>query len=99
MSTVTHATAISETPDRSSGGTTHRRDDLPLTRLYAMRAGYLLMAVGLALVKWPLLPAAHKMPLFEGVTLCILTAMSILALVGLRHPVRMLPLLVLETVW
>ena len=32
------------------------RPDLPLTRLHLMRAGYLLMAVGLAVVKWPLLP-------------------------------------------
>ena len=27
--------------------------DLPLYRLHLMRAGYLLMGVGLALVKWP----------------------------------------------
>lgn len=28
--------------------------DLPLHRLHLMRAGYLLMGVGLAVVKWPL---------------------------------------------
>ena len=42
--------------------------DLSLTRLHLMRAGYLLMGVGLALVKWPLLPDAAALPLFEGVT-------------------------------
>lgn len=73
--------------------------DLSLTRLYAMRAGYLLMGVGLAIVKWPLLSAAHTIPLYEGVTLCLLTAMSLLALVGLRYPVRMLPVLLFETAW
>ena len=52
---------------------------LSLTRLHLMRAGYLLMVVGLALKKWPLLPDAHTMPLYEGVTLCILVAMSLLA--------------------
>lgn len=72
---------------------------LSLARLHAMRAGYALMAVGLAVRKWPLLPHAHTMPLYEGVTLCLLTAMSILAIVGLRQPVRMLPLLVFETLW
>jgi hypothetical protein len=41
-----------------------------------MRGGYLLMGVGLAVVKWPLLPGASDLPLFEGVTLCLLTAMS-----------------------
>lgn len=46
--------------------------DLSLTRLHLMRAGYLLVGVGLALVKWPLLPDAHSLPLFEGVTLCLL---------------------------
>lgn len=73
--------------------------ELSLTRLNLMRAGYLLMAVGLALVKWPLLPDAHTQPLYEGVTLCFLTAMSLLALLGLRHPVKLLPLLLLESAW
>jgi hypothetical protein len=72
---------------------------LSATRLHLMRAGYLLMAAGLAIVKWPLLPEAHALPLYEGVTLCLLTALSLLALVGLRHPVTLLPLLVFECVW
>jgi hypothetical protein len=72
---------------------------LPLTRLHAMRGGYLFMGGGLALVKWPLLPDAHTMPLYQGVTLCLLTALSLLALLGLRHPVALLPVLLLETTW
>jgi hypothetical protein len=73
--------------------------DLSLTRLHVMRAGYLLMVVGLALVKWPLLPDAHTLPLYEGVTLCLLTAMSLLALLGLRYPVKLLPVLIFESAW
>lgn len=73
--------------------------DLSLTRLHLMRAGYLLMGVGLALVKWPLLPEASTLPLYEGVTLCLLTAMSLLAFVGLLHPVKLLPLLLFESAW
>jgi hypothetical protein len=72
---------------------------LSLTRLHLMRAGYLLMGVGLVVVKWPLLPDAHTLPLYEGVTLCLLTAMSLLAFVGLLHPVKLLPLLVFESAW
>ena len=64
-----------------------------------MRGGYLLMGVGLALVKWPLLPDAHTQPLYEGVTLCLLVAMSLLAFLGLRYPVKLLPLLLFESVW
>jgi hypothetical protein len=73
--------------------------DLSLTRLHLMRAGYLLIGVGLVLVKWPLLPDADALPLYEGVTLCLLTAMSLLAFVGLRHPVKLLPLLLFEAAW
>ena len=57
------------------------------------------MAVGLALVKWPLLADAASLPLYEGVTLCLLTAMSLLALLGLRHPVKLLPVLLFEAAW
>ena len=73
--------------------------ELSLTRLYLMRAGYLLMGLGLALVKWPLLPDAAGMPLYEGVTVCMLTALSLLAFLGLRYPVRMLPVLLFESAW
>ena len=72
---------------------------LSLPRLHALRGGYLFMGGGLALVKWPLLPDAPTYSFYEGVTLCLLTAMSLLALLGLRHPVRLLPVLVLETLW
>lgn len=72
---------------------------LSVARLNVMRAGYLLMGVGLVLVKWPLLPDAHTLPLFEGVTLCLLTAMSLLAFLGLRYPVKLLPVLLFESGW
>ncbi|HET7329123.1 MAG TPA: hypothetical protein VFJ14_17770 [Nocardioidaceae bacterium] len=73
--------------------------DLSLTRLHLMRVGYLVMGGGLALVKWPLLPDAPTLPLYEGVTLCLLTAMSLLALLGLRYPVKLLPVLLFESAW
>jgi hypothetical protein len=73
--------------------------DLSLTRLHLLRAGYLLMGIGLALVRWPLLPDAASLPLYEGVTLCLLTAMSLLAFLGLRYPVKLLPVLLFESAW
>ena len=73
---------------------------LPLYRLHLMRAGYLLMGLGLAVVKWPLIVnGADSLPLFEGVVACMLTALSLLAFLGLRYPVKMLPLLVFESAW
>jgi hypothetical protein len=80
--------------------TTHApAPELPLYRLHAMRAGYLLMGVGLAVVKWPLLASADSMPVFEGVVTCLLVALSLFALLGLRYPVRMLPVLLFESAW
>ena len=87
-------TAVSPTDRRHPTG-----PELSLTQLYAMRAGFALMVVGLAVKKWPLLPEAHTLPLYDGVTLMLLTAMSLLALVGLRYPVKMLPVLLFETLW
>ena len=75
---------------------------LPLFRVNLMRTGYLLMVVGLALVKWPLFfrdGGVAALPVFEGAVAALLTAMSLLALVGLRHPLTMLPVLVLESLW
>ncbi|WP_139006183.1 hypothetical protein [Arthrobacter crystallopoietes] len=75
-------------------------NELPLYRLHLMRAGYFYMAVGLAIFKVPdLFSNGASRPLMEGVVTCFLTAMCILAFVGLRYPVRMLPLLLFESIW
>jgi hypothetical protein len=73
--------------------------ELSVFRLNLMRAGYAFMAVGLFVVKWPLLPDAKTLPLYEGVVVCMLTAMSLLWLVGLRYPVKLIPLLLFESAW
>ena len=52
---------------------------LPAYRVNLMRAGYLLMAVGLAVTRWPLLGSAASRPVFEGVVTALLAAMSLLA--------------------
>jgi hypothetical protein len=93
MATTTHTT-----PSTFSR-TTVPEAGLSLRRLHLMRAGYLLMGVGLVLVKWPLLRDARTLPLYEGVTLCLLVAMSLLAFLGLRYPVRLLPVLLFESTW
>ena len=74
--------------------------ELPLYRLNLMRVGYAVMSFGLVAVKWPLLVThPDPWPLFEGVETCILVAMSLLALLGLRYPVRLLPILLFECAW
>ena len=77
-----------------------RPGELSLHRLHLMRVGYLVMGVGLAAVKWPLVIGYDRsMPLFEGVVAVLLTAMSLLAFLGLRYPVRLLPILIFECLW
>ncbi len=74
--------------------------DLPLRRLNLMRVGYAAMGLGLAVVTWPDVVAYDRsMPLYEGVVAVLLTAMSLLALLGLRYPVRLLPILLFEILW
>ena len=63
-----------------------------LIRLYALRATYLLIAVGLGITVWPgLLHHEHPWPLMYGVVQCVLAAVSLLALLGLRYPMQMMP--------
>ena len=74
--------------------------EVSLLRLYALRAGYLLLVVGLGLTVWPGM-IHHEKPwtLMQGVVHCMLAAMSALAILGLRYPLKMLPLLFFEVAW
>lgn len=73
---------------------------LSVRRLNVMRIGYLVMGVGLAVRKWPLLiNRIEPWPLMEGVATYMLVAMGLLALLGLRYPVEMLPILLFESAW
>jgi hypothetical protein len=75
-------------------------DQLPLWRLNLLRAGYAILGIGLAIVEWPGI-IHHDKPwaLMEGVVSCMLGALSILALLGLRYPLKMLPILLFESAW
>jgi hypothetical protein len=72
---------------------------LALWQLNLLRVGYLVMGGGLAVYKWPLLFADKPWGLAQGTVECLLVAMSVLALLGLRHPQRMLPILLFEVAW
>ena len=69
-------------------------------RLYLLRAMYLFMAVGLALVIWPsiLMPVSPEAN-SGSVVRALLGALGLLCLLGLRYPLQMLPLLVFELLW
>ena len=71
-----------------------------LLRLYALRAVYLFVAVGIAATIWPAL-VSHRAdwPLMNGVACSLLAAVSVLAALGLRYPLQMLPVLLFEPAW
>jgi hypothetical protein len=73
---------------------------ISLWRLYALRLAYLILVVGLGLMIWPGI-VHHDKPweLMQGVVHCMLAAISALAILGLRYPLRMLPLLFFELAW
>lgn len=74
--------------------------DLPLYRLYLLRAMYLLIAVAQGSQTWPaILRHTHHWDMWHGVGMSFLGALTALALLGVRYPVKMLPLLIFELAW
>jgi hypothetical protein len=71
--------------------------ELSRFRLYAMRFLYLLNGVVLGSDVWPaILHHAKPWDPLHGVAFSFWAALSLLSLLGLRFPVRMLPLLLLQ---
>jgi len=77
-----------------------RTADVSLIRLYVLRALYLLIGVAQGLQTWTALLHHHgPWEFWHGVGLSLLGALTALALLGVRYPVRMLPLLIFEFTW
>jgi hypothetical protein len=69
-------------------------------RLWVMRAMYLFMAAGIGTMIWPLIVShSSTLPRMTGVAWALLGTIGLLALLGLRYPLQMLPLLLVELVW
>ncbi len=85
--------ALSASPANSGPGD----PEVSLLRLYLLRATYLLLVVGLGGLILPQL-LSHE-PGSRGVIPSLLAAVWLLALVGLRYPLQMLPVLMFEFVW
>ena len=68
-------------------------------RLYLLRAMYVFMAVGLAIFELPALLHPENLSRLEGVVLSVLAAFALLAVLGIRYPLKMLPLLLFELLW
>lgn len=75
-------------------------NEVSLFRLYLLRAMYLLIVVGLGTMVLPgYIHHEKPLELMEGVVACMLAAFWALSVLGLRYPLKMLPLLLWELVW
>lgn len=83
--------SISAPGDRGAGG------EVSLLRLYILRAMYLVLVVGLGAMIVPEI-LSHE-PTSRGVIPALLGAVWLLAFLGLRYPLEMLPLLMFELAW
>ena len=81
----------------SRPGTNSIEGEVSLARLYLLRATYLLLVVGLGAVIVP--PLISHAPMARGVIPSLLGGVWLLAFIGLRYPLQMLPLLMFEFAW
>lgn len=77
--------------------------EVSLVHLYLLRGAYLLLLVGLGTSVWPAIFAHTTWPLTLGpwrsVGNSMIAALPVLAVFGLRYPLKMLPLLIYEVTW
>src|ERR1700686_4595237 len=81
----------------SRPGTKSTEDGVSLVRLYVLRATYLLLVLGLGALIVP--PLINHAPTARGVIPSLLGGVWLLAFIGLKYPLQMLPLLMFEFAW
>jgi hypothetical protein len=90
MASFGTAADIAASPAASAG--------VPLFRLYLLRALYLMVAIFLLTGVAPLL-AQPAPTLMTGAARALFVGLGLLALLGLRYPLQMLPLMLFEVAW
>lgn len=74
--------------------------ELSLFRLYTLRFAYLIMAGGLGAFVWPsVIRHSNEFAIAHGAETALLAGLGAIAALGLRYPVRMLPVLMFEVIW
>ncbi|HEY8010710.1 MAG TPA: hypothetical protein VIE67_06885 [Rudaea sp.] len=91
MIATTHNAATNETQQANVA------QEVSLARIYVLRATYLLLVIGLGGM---IVPDVVSHPVISrGVIPSLLGAVWVLAFVGLKYPLEMLPLLMFEFAW
>ena len=88
---------MASTAASASPGTNSIEGEVSVARLYVLRATYLLLVVGLGALIVPAL--IDHAPMARGVIPSLLGGVWLLAFIGLKYPLQMLPLLMFEFAW
>jgi hypothetical protein len=74
--------------------------EVSLFRLYTLRICYLILAAGLGLYMWPIvIHHTSDLAVAHGIQYSLFAGLGLTAVLGLRYPVQMLPLLLFEFIW
>jgi hypothetical protein len=74
--------------------------DVSLFRLYTLRVAYLIMAAGLGAFIWPnVIDHTNEFAAAHGIQVAMLAGLGLTAALGLRYPLKMLPILLFELTW
>lgn len=69
-------------------------------KLYLLRGIYVLIALGLVLAVWPeIISPDQRLANEDSVIQSLLGAVALLAALGVRYPLKMLPILIFELIW
>jgi hypothetical protein len=86
----------------ASGGVASpaRASEVALWRLYTLRVAYFILAAGLGTYIWPdVIHHTSQTAAAHGIQISLLAGLGLTAALGLRYPVKMLPLLLFELTW
>jgi hypothetical protein len=71
-----------------------------LVRLYNLRVCYFILAAGLGTYYWPsVINHSSEFAATKGIPFALLAGLGLTAVLGLRYPVQMIPLLLFELTW
>jgi len=74
--------------------------EVSLVRLYTLRAAYFVMAAGIGVYFWPdVIHHTSEFAVTHGIQYALLAGLGATAALGLRYPVKMLPVLLFELTW
>jgi hypothetical protein len=93
MNTTAASTAPSEVAPYAVPG-------VSLIRLYTLRLAYFIMAAGIGVFFWPVvIHHTNEFGASRGIQFALLGGLGLVAALGLRYPLQMLPVLLFEFTW